>query len=247
MSDVLVGYEYTISLRSFAPSPSGTSTTIRARRSPYQDLAGAQLVMITPGINEKAVATGGTFTAARGTWTVPAVSAAGTGVDATWAGIGGTTTTDLIQAGTQATVDSGVVQYSAWIETLPQASQTVPMTVNAGDAVTVSITQQSPGVWNITIQNATNGGSYTGTVNYSSSLSSAEWTEEAPTSGNRVVLLDQFGTVQFTNLSAVENQQTVTLGAAGATAVTMLNSSGVKLAIPSALGPGGASFSVTRG
>jgi hypothetical protein len=71
-----------------------------------------------------------------------------------------------------------------------------------GDAVTVSITQQSPGVWNITIQNATNGGSYTGTVNYSSSLSSAEWTEEAPTSGNRVVLLDQFGTVQFTNLSA---------------------------------------------
>jgi hypothetical protein len=193
------------------------------------------------------VASGGTFTGVRGTWTVPTVSATGSGVDATWAGIGGTTTSDLIQAGTQATVDNGVVQYSAWIETLPQASQTVPLTVNAGDAVTVSITQQSSEVWNITIQDATSGGNYTGTVTYVSSGSSAEWIEEAPTSGGGVVLLDRFGTVQFTNASAVENQQTVTPAAAGATSVTMINSSGVKLAIPSALGAGGASFSVARG
>jgi hypothetical protein len=175
------------------------------------------------------------------------VSASGTGVDATWVGIGGATTTDLIQAGTQATVSNGVVQYSAWIETLPQASQTVALTVNAGDAITVSITQASTGVWNIAIQDGTSGAGYTGSINYSSSLSSAEWIEEAPTSGNRVVLLDQFGTVNFTTLSAVENQQTVTPVAAGATSVTMVNSSGVKLATPSALGADGASFTVTRG
>ncbi len=193
------------------------------------------------------VATGGTFTGVRGTWTVPTVSTTGTGTDATWVGIGGTTTTDLIQAGTQATVDNGVVQYSAWTETLPQASQTVPLTVNAGDALTVSITQPSSGAWNITIQNATSGGSYSGTITYASSESSAEWIEEAPSSGGGVVLLDRFGTVQFTNLSAVKNQQTVTPAAAGAMSVTMINSSGVQLAIPSALGAGGASFSVTRG
>jgi hypothetical protein len=161
-------------------------------------------------------------------------------VDATWAGIGGATTTDLIQAGTQAVVDNGVVQYSAWTETLPQASQTVPLTVNAGDTITVSITEQS------SIVDATSGGTYSGNVTYASSGSSAEWIEEAPSSGRGVVLLDRFGTVQFTNASAVDNQQTVTAAAAGATPVTMINGSGVQLATPSALGTGGASFSVTR-
>jgi hypothetical protein len=189
---------------------------------------------------------GALFTAVRGTWTVPTVSATGTGVDATWAGIGGAKTTDLIQAGTQAVVDNGVVQYSAWIETLPQASQTVPLTVNAGDTITVSITEQSSNVWNISIVDATSGGTCSGTVTYASSGSSAEWIEEAPSSGRGVVLLDRFGTVQFTNASAVDNQQTVTAAAAGATPVTMINGSGVQLAAPSAFGAGGASFSVTR-
>lgn len=192
------------------------------------------------------VASSGTFTGISGTWTIPTVSAATAGTDATWAGIGGATTSDLIQAGTQATVNNGVVQYSAWVETLPQASQTVPVTVNAGDSVTVTITQTSSGVWNISIQDATSGGSYTGTVNYTSSLSSAEWIEEAPSSGRGVVLLDQFGTVQFTNASTLLNQRTVSAGAAGATSVTMINNSGVQIATPSPLGAGGASFSVTR-
>ena len=192
------------------------------------------------------VASGTTFTAVSGTWTVPTVAATGTGVDATWAGIGGATTTDLIQAGTQAAVDNGVVQYSAWIETLPQASQTVPLTVNAGDTITVSITEGSSNSWAISIVDATSGGSYSGTVTYASSGSSAEWIEEAPSSGRGIVLLDQFRTVQFTNASAVENQQTVTAAAAGAKQITMINGSGVQLAAASALGAGGASFSVTR-
>ena len=214
-----------------SPSPTTTPTTVGATSRNWSGY----------------VASGATFTGVRGTWTVPTVSATGTGVDATWAGIGGATTTDLIQAGTQAVVDNGVVQYSAWVETLPQASQTVPLTVNAGDSVTVSITEQSNNVWNITIQDATSGGSYTGTVSYTSSGSSAEWIEEAPSSGRGIVLLDQFGTVHFTNASAVENQKTVTPTAAGATSITMVNSSGVRLAIPSALGADGASFSVARG
>jgi Peptidase A4 family len=192
------------------------------------------------------VASGIGFTSARGTWTIPNVSASGGGVDATWVGIGGATTTDLIQAGTQGVVDNGVVQYSAWIETLPQASQTVALTVNPGDSITVSITQQSSNAWNVGIQNATNGGTYTGTVSYTSSDSSAEWIEEAPTSGRGVVKLDQFGTVQFSNASAVKSQQPVSAGQAGATPVTMINSSGVKLAVPSALAGGGSTFSVTR-
>ena len=193
------------------------------------------------------VAVGGTFTGVQGSWTVPDVSASNPGVDATWVGIGGATTTDLIQAGTQAIVNNGVVQYSAWIETLPQPSQTVPMTVQAGDTITVSITQQASGVWTLNMRDATSGGSYTGVVNYTSSLSSAEWIEEAPTAGRGVVLLDRFGTIQFTNAVAVENQQQVTAAAAGATSVTMVNASGVQLAAPSPLDAAGAAFSVTRG
>jgi hypothetical protein len=198
------------------------------------------------------VASGGTFTAVSGTWTIPTV-AASTGTspraDATWVGIGGATTTDLVQAGTQATVDNGVVQYSAWVETLPQPSRNVSLAVNAGDTVTVSLTQQTAGLWNITIRNATSGGVYNGTVTYASSTSSAEWIEEAPTAGKGgVVLLDRFGTVRFTNASAVKDGQAVTPSAAGALAVTMVNNkTGVTLATPSALGSDGASFTVKRG
>ena len=65
-------------------------------------------------------ATGGTFTAVSGAWTVPNVSAGSTpGADATWVGIGGVGTTDLIQAGTDSTVQGGRVVYTAWMETLP--------------------------------------------------------------------------------------------------------------------------------
>src|ERR1700687_1290874 len=191
------------------------------------------------------VASGGTFTSVSGRWTVPVVTATGTNMDATWVGIGGATSTDLIQAGTQAVVDKGTVGYSAWIETLPKPSQTVPLTVAAGDTITVSLTQASAGLWNITMDNVTSGGSYTATVAYNSSASSAEWIEEAPSIGRGVVMLDRFGTVQFTNASALMNGQTVTPKVAGATAVTMVNrTTGVTLATPSALGPDGASFLV---
>jgi hypothetical protein len=198
------------------------------------------------------VASGGTFTAVSATWTVPTVSAStGTSVraDATWVGIGGATTTDLVQAGTDATVDNGVVTYSAWVETLPQPSRPASLAVNAGDTVTVSLTQPTAGTWNITIRNGTSGGVYNGTVSYASSTSSAEWIEEAPTAGKGgVVLLDRFGTVQFTKASAVKDGQAVTPAATGALAVKMVNNkTGVTLATPSALGADGASFTVTRG
>src|SRR6185503_10225868 len=54
-------------------------------------------------------ATGGTYTSVTGTWTVPTVSATTAGADATWVGIGGINSTDLIQAGTEATVSGGEV------------------------------------------------------------------------------------------------------------------------------------------
>jgi hypothetical protein len=192
-------------------------------------------------------ATGGTFTAVSGTWTVPQVSAtSGSGADAAWVGIGGVASRDLIQAGTEATVTGGRVRYDAWIETLPRAAQQITLVVNPGDSISVAITQQTNGTWLIDFQNHTTGQRYQATETYTSALSSAEWVEEAPSSGRQVVPLDDFGAVQFGAATAVKDGQTVSIAQAGGTAITMIDRTGQALATPSALGGDGASFSVQR-
>ena len=192
------------------------------------------------------VANGGTYTSVTGTWIVPQVGATTTGADATWVGIGGVSGTDLIQAGTQATVSGGSVSYDAWIEMLPQSSRTISLNVTAGDSVTVSITEQSSGQWLISMTNNTTKSSYQRTVTYSSSRSSAEWVQEAPSSGRGIIPLDDFGTVRFTGGSAVRDGKTLTLSALGASPVAMINRSGQAIAQPSTLGDDGSSFAVTR-
>ena len=192
------------------------------------------------------VANGGTYTSVTGTWIVPQVGATTTGADATWVGIGGVSGTDLIQAGTQATVSGGSVSYDAWIEMLPQSSRTISLNVTAGDSVTVSITEQSSGQWLISMTNNTTKSSYQRTVTYASSRSSAEWVQEAPSSGRGIIPLDDFGTVRFTDGSAVRDGKTMGLSALGATPVAMINRSGQAIAQPSTIGPDGSSFAVTR-
>ena len=192
------------------------------------------------------VASGGTFTSVTGTWIVPAVSASRAGADATWVGIGGATTTDLLQAGTQAVVSGGDVQYQAWIEMLPQSSQTVPLAISAGDTVTVTLTQQSTGVWSISIEDLATAQSYSTTIAYASTLSSAEWIEEAPSAGRGIVPLSEFGTVRFVAGSIVLDGKTLTLSEAAATAITMVDRFGQTLAAPSALAADGSGFSVVR-
>jgi hypothetical protein len=191
----------------------------------------------------------GTYTAVSGTWTVPQGAPDGAfGAAATWVGIGGLTSRDLIQAGTQQVeASAGRVSYQAWIETLPQASQQVPLIVSPGDSVTVSISLQSGSAWQISMANNTTGQTYERTVQYTSSLSSAEWIQEAPSAGRGgVVPLDNFGTVQFTGGSAVKDGQTATIAQAGAHAITMVGAGRQALAQPSSLGADGASFSVAR-
>jgi peptidase A4-like protein len=195
-------------------------------------------------------ATGGTYTSVSGTWSVPQFSSDGpAGVDAAWVGIGGVRSRDLIQAGTQQTVSgTGSTRYEAWIEMLPRSSRAVPLVVHAGDSVTVTISEQSTDQWLIQFVNNTTGQTYNTTQQYTSSHSSAEWVEEAPSGGrgNRVLPLDNFGTVQFSAGSAIKNGQTVTIAAAGARAITMVGNSEQPLAVPSTLGDDGASFSVAR-
>jgi hypothetical protein len=197
-------------------------------------------------------ATSGTFTSVTGTWIVPHINAssangATTAGDATWVGIGGVQSRDLIQAGSESdVVGPGDTVYDTWIEMLPRTSQTVPLAVLPGDSVTVTITQSQPGSWSIAMKNNTSGKTYQTTVKYQSSNSSAEWVEEAPSAQRGIIPLDNFGTVQFSNCTAVRDGKTLSLSDASAQAITMAGRGGQPLAVPSQLASDGRSFSVTQ-
>ncbi len=184
-----------------------------------------------------------------GTWTVPQpdTNSGALGADAAWVGIGGENSRDLIQAGTEETVlSSGRVRYDAWIEMLPQYSHPVPLAVHPGDSVTVSIAQQPDSSWKISFKNNTTGGAYDRTVQYSSSLSSAEWIEEAPSGRGGILPLDNFGSVSFSGASAAKDGQTVNLSQAGAQPITMINRNDQPLVSPSGVSADGSGFTLTR-
>jgi hypothetical protein len=169
------------------------------------------------------------------------------GADASWVGIGGLRSRDLIQAGTQQSVSgTGTVTYQAWIETLPDVSRAVPFTVLPGDSVTVSVDQQAGSNWLISFTNQTSGQTLQRPVQYSSSLSSAEWIEEAPFARSVVLPISDFGSLTFTGASAVRDGHSLTIADLNARAITLTDMSGRALAVPSPLGPDGASFSVSR-
>ncbi len=193
------------------------------------------------------IATGGSFTSVGGSWIVPQANATRTSADATWVGIGGLAHSDLIQTGTQAIVNNnGRISYQAWYEMLPANSRKIPLPVNPGDSITASIVQQSANQWTISMRDDTTGQNYRTTVNYASSLSSAEWIEEMPVRGRYFIPLDNFGSVQFSALSTVKDGTSLTPAQASAHPMVMENYRGQALALPSALGSDGATFTVTR-
>jgi hypothetical protein len=194
------------------------------------------------------VTTQGPFTSVNGTWTIPSVASAhSTMADATWVGIGGVTNHALIQAGTQALTDrQGGVAYQAWYELLPENMQIISLQVHSGDSISASITQTDADVWQISIVDNTTGDTYQKTVDYHSDLSSAEWIEEMPTANIGILPLDNFGSVSFSNGSAVENGAGLTIAETAATPLTMVTNDGAVLATPASLGDDGSSFTIGR-
>ena len=159
-------------------------------------------------------ATGQDITNVHGNWVVPTAGGSGEAADATWIGIGGVTSNDLIQTGTQNVVGpDGSVQTSAFYELLPDDATMIPnFSVQAGDTVTANITETGTDMWQIVLKDTTSGASFSTSVSYASSLSSAEWVEEDPSDGISEVPLDSFGTVTFRNAGATENGTSENLG-----------------------------------
>ncbi len=130
-------------------------------------------------------------TAVTSTFTVPTAGLVLPGFSANWAGIGGYSSTDLIQAGVaEDSVPTNPLlgdQYYAWYELLPgdavqltDCTGDTSCTVNPGDVVSVDIFQTANDVWTIDVSDSGHW-SWTDTdVPYTSTHSSAEWILEAP-------------------------------------------------------------------
>jgi hypothetical protein len=193
-------------------------------------------------------ARGGSFTSVSGTWTVPEIALDSPfGADAAWVGIGGLRSRDLIQAGTQQIVSgTGSVTYQAWVEKLPEVSRPVALAVLPGHTVSVSIDLQEADTWLISLTNHTTGQSLLRTEQYTSTLSSAEWIQEAPFARRRVLPLSEFGAINFSAGSAVRDGVSMTIADLGARAISLIDTNRRAIAVPSPLGLDGASFSVIR-
>jgi hypothetical protein len=126
----------------------------------------------------------GTYTAIKGSWTVPSVTGPAPVVTTTvtrvhgrlvtrttttytntyssaWIGIDGYSNSSLIQTGTEMDWVNGQAQYNAWWEVLPKAETPISKPVAPGDVLSASIvkSKNSSGqfVWTITISDAGNG------------------------------------------------------------------------------------------
>ncbi len=192
----------------------------------------------------------GKFTAISGSWKVPNPGSNGssTSADAAWIGIGGVTSSDLIQVGTDNTVSrSGQVSTVAFYEMLPDAETPIPsLNVTPGDVMSADIHLVSGSKWLITISDTTRSETFSITVNYASTESTAEWIEEDPSfASGGLVPFDVFGSVNFTNSLATSNGVSQDLVTSGAQQIIMINSHGHPVATPSAIGSDGESFTVT--
>jgi hypothetical protein len=171
-----------------------------------------------------------------------------TQADSTWIGIGGVSTGDLIQIGTQNTAHTnGGIASSAFYEILPQAARTITtITVSAGDTMNASVNEITPGQWKLTISDTTTGQSFTKTVAYNSAHSSAEWIEEDPTliTGS-LIPLDSFAPIAFTGASTLSNGTTLNLKTSNAQPISMV-ATGQAIVTPSDIASDGGSFTVTK-
>jgi len=238
-----------LSVAAFAPTASAAPHGNHGRLIPT--VKGAHLPTkndTTSSLNWSGYATTGTgITAVNSTFTVPTAGLVPPGFAANWAGIGGYSSSDLIQAGTS---EDPIEGYYAWYEILP-ASETqltncsgdVNCTVNPGDVVSVDIHLVGTNLWSVALTDAGHW-SWQQNISYASSESSAEWIFEAPTVGVQTIP-DNTGTNYFGPTSTFTNASgTHTIAQGNPVTIDMGIGIGVNEATPSGLASNGQSFNV---
>ncbi len=187
-------------------------------------------------------------TAVHAAWIVPSVAAPpATGYAATWVGIGGATTDDLIQAGTEQDIEDGVTTYYAWVEALPDYALGVSpqrLPTHPGDLFSVTITNTSGNDWSVTLENRTTNQQLTLTTTYQSCKCSAEWIEEVPAvDGVSDPAIANFGAVTFIEATATVGGIVKNLADLGASPLA-LRQHGKITAQPRAVGADRTSFTI---
>lgn len=212
-----------------------------------------------------AAASPNSFTGVAGRWVQPRArcTVGRASSSAFWVGIGGASDAShaLEQTGTQVSCNArGKATYSMWYELVPAASVTIKNKVFPGDAITASVTVKGTRV-TVQIRNLSRRTRFTKVLSMSSpDTSSAEWVAEAPSecfSADRcvVVPLTDFGTVSFTNATAIADGHHGTIGDGAWTATPLVldsssqgssagNAPSTDGAVPSLLSPDGAAFNV---
>ena len=204
-------------------------------------------------------------TAVSGSWVVPMVTgpSSGTTASCVWVGIDGDGidgNSNVEQVGTAENVVNGRPEYFAWWEMYSirgQPQQTITgLTVTPGDSITASVQYITSGTYAgqfylSIVDNSRN--EYFSTYETSSQTQSslaqrscAEWIVEATTVGGSIATLPNFGSVTFTNATAVINGVTGPINAASWQSQAMnIGSNGVTYDRTSVLTNSGTSFVVT--
>ncbi len=191
----------------------------------------------------------GAVTDVKGSWKVPVVNCKSTpnAYSSFWIGIDGYSSSSVEQTGTDSDCSSKNPKYYAWYEMYPAYPVKLNINIRPGDVMTAEVRYIGSNQFKLTITDTTTGVTFSTTQTSSGAQrSSAEWVAEAPSSLNRVLPLANFGTALFSNSQVTLNGITGTINntAWQSDAMTMVTSSGVVKAQPSALSTDGSSFSV---
>jgi Peptidase A4 family len=201
------------------------------------------------GYDQGTLERGGTlFHSVTADWTVPVATehiqhqAASS---ATWIGIGGgcldagcaVSDVSLIQTGTEQDVDGASrASYSAWWELVPAPAITISgMRISPGDRMHASVAEAVPvsELWTITLQDLTRHETFTTTVPYVSTHSTAEWIEETPLA----IGLSGSGETSLPNLTRTPFEHATVNGQAAhlttAESVQLVNGAGTVIGTPS--------------
>ena len=228
LATVLVGAG--VELRGLSTS----TTTTQAPRIPFQHSA---------SLNWSGyVASGTTFSSVSGSWVQPVAQCSkGQQYAAFWVGLDGNTSNTVEQLGTDADCLNGQPRYYAWYEMYPAGSVTIPnFTVTPNETYTASVSYDSAtNAFTLTISGGKNAPFSITVPGTGQARSSAEWIAEAPSIGNHILSLTNFGTMNFIGANV-----STPSAATPWDKVTMTDNRGKPKAVPSALGSGN-SFTVT--
>jgi hypothetical protein len=162
---------------------------------------------------------------------------------ASWVGIGGNTSEDLIQAGVEVDTSGPVDSYAAWYEMLPGSPRRTALEVGPGDWVHFDIHEVAHNMWQITIVNGEH--VFQIQVPYASSHTSAEWIVEAPSTAFGLLPLAAVTDANFGKMSAIANGQGTRAEALSPLLAVLVGGRGQVRIVPSMLGADGASFGIT--